>query len=370
MQVCRAERGDSLRPRYRDAVDAVEALAPLTRSTSATRRRTRAARPELGCLGTGDRRGVMRRRQRHARPSDTDSRPRQSARSTRRAAARRSGSPQCSRLAGTVDGSVKPRSRAALPAFSHTHVRIVRVRRSSTYSGARSASSATGTPSREYLAVAATATLGSPSQQALAVERSVASAAAARRACLRRTPARSTCNRRRRVAAVRPDAAVPLSDAISAAPRERFSTERRKLDDSMRLALAQINSVVGDLDGNRERILGAARRGEAPTAPTSSSSPSSPSRATRRRTSCCGRASSAPPRSPSHELAREAAGSSLLVGAPHFDRDLYNACAVCAGGEVKAVYRKRFLPNYGVFDEDRYFAPGRDLTPARASARR
>ena len=31
------------------------------------------------------------------------------------------------------------------------------------------------------------------------------------------------------------------------------------------------------------------------------------------------------------------------------------------GGEVKAIYRKRFLPNYGVFDEHRYFAPGRDL---------
>ncbi|TML34541.1 MAG: NAD+ synthase, partial [Actinobacteria bacterium] len=43
------------------------------------------------------------------------------------------------------------------------------------------------------------------------------------------------------------------------------------------------------------------------------------------------------------------------------DGDLYNACAVCAGGEVKAIYRKRFLPNYGVFDEDRYFAPARDL---------
>ena len=28
---------------------------------------------------------------------------------------------------------------------------------------------------------------------------------------------------------------------------------------------------------------------------------------------------------------------------------------------MKAVYRKRFLPNYGVFDEDRYFAPGDDL---------
>ena len=45
---------------------------------------------------------------------------------------------------------------------------------------------------------------------------------------------------------------------------------------------------------------------------------------------------------------------------PRFDRDLYNACAVCADGEVKALYRKRFLPNYGVFDEDRYFAPARD----------
>src|SRR5262249_13096275 len=60
-------------------------------------------------------------------------------------------------------------------------------------------------------------------------------------------------------------------------------------------------------------------------------------------------------------IAREARGATVLVGGPHFDRDLYNACYVLAGGEVKAVYRKRFLPNYGVFDEDRYFAPGRDL---------
>src|ERR671924_92582 len=74
----------------------------------------------------------------------------------------------------------------------------------------------------------------------------------------------------------------------------------------MRLALAQMNSTVGDLNGNRERIV-------------------------------------------------------ALVGVPILERDLYNACAVCAAGEVKARYRKRFLPNYGVFDEDRYFAPGDDL---------
>jgi len=46
---------------------------------------------------------------------------------------------------------------------------------------------------------------------------------------------------------------------------------------------------------------------------------------------------------------------------PLFEGDLFNACAVCADGAVQAVYRKRFLPNYGVFDEDRYFASGREL---------
>ena len=56
----------------------------------------------------------------------------------------------------------------------------------------------------------------------------------------------------------------------------------------MRLALAQINTVVGDLDGNRERILAAARRRRAAPAPTSSSSPSSPSPATRPRICCSG----------------------------------------------------------------------------------
>src|ERR671937_813320 len=47
------------------------------------------------------------------------------------------------------------------------------------------------------------------------------------------------------------------------------------------------------------------------------------------------------------------------------DRNLVNACAICADGSVQAVYPKRFLPNYGVFDEDRYFAPGRELVLVR-----
>jgi NAD+ synthase (glutamine-hydrolysing) len=50
-------------------------------------------------------------------------------------------------------------------------------------------------------------------------------------------------------------------------------------------------------------------------------------------------------------VAREAA----VRGAP---RRLRNALAVCAGGDVVGVYHKRRLPNYGVFDEERWFAPG------------
>jgi NAD+ synthase (glutamine-hydrolysing) len=60
-------------------------------------------------------------------------------------------------------------------------------------------------------------------------------------------------------------------------------------------------------------------------------------------------------------LAAEVKGLTALVGAPHLDRDLFNGCFVLADGEIQHVYRKRFLPNYGVFDENRYFAPGDDL---------
>ncbi len=51
-------------------------------------------------------------------------------------------------------------------------------------------------------------------------------------------------------------------------------------------------------------------------------------------------------------------GIVALVGFPERADDVYNACAVLAGGAVKAVYRKMLLPNYGVFDEQRYFQTG------------
>ncbi len=52
-----------------------------------------------------------------------------------------------------------------------------------------------------------------------------------------------------------------------------------------------------------------------------------------------------------------------VVGFVDSDRDLYNAAAVCANGDVVGTYRKRLLPNYAVFDEARYFTPGHESDP-------
>jgi NAD+ synthase (glutamine-hydrolysing) len=128
----------------------------------------------------------------------------------------------------------------------------------------------------------------------------------------------------------------------------------------MRIALAQIDTVVGDLDGNRERIVGRlqeAREAGAdlvlfPELAVTGYPPEDllfrPEFLRQARRSL-------------DQIAAEATHIAALVGIPWLERDLFNACAVCADGEVKAIYPKRFLPNYGVFDEVRYFQPGRDL---------
>ena len=58
------------------------------------------------------------------------------------------------------------------------------------------------------------------------------------------------------------------------------------------------------------------------------------------------------------DLASDIRDIVAIVGFPQLSDDLYNSAAALASGEVVAVYRKRYLPNYGVFDEQRYFARG------------
>ena len=132
----------------------------------------------------------------------------------------------------------------------------------------------------------------------------------------------------------------------------------------MRLALAQLNVVVGDLEGNRAKLLEQLRLASGEGAdlivfPELAITGYPPEDLLLRP----GFVRAA--RESLDEIATAANGIVALVGTPWFDRDLTNACAVCADGRVRAVYSKHFLPNYGVFDEHRYFAEGRGLVLLR-----
>src|SRR5919198_1092226 len=132
----------------------------------------------------------------------------------------------------------------------------------------------------------------------------------------------------------------------------------------MRLALAQMNTVVGDLDGNRDRIVERLEEARGAGAelvlfPELAVTGYPPEDLLLRPGFLRAAADTL------EAIAAETRGLAALVGTPHLDRDLFNACAVCVDGEVRAMYRKQFLPNYGVFDEDRYFQSGRELVLLR-----
>ena len=125
----------------------------------------------------------------------------------------------------------------------------------------------------------------------------------------------------------------------------------------MRVALAQINTVVGDIDGNAGRVAAAlADAGEAgadvtlvPELAMSGYPPEDlllrPAFAAACREALVG-------------VAAGVGRGLAVIGFPEWDGDCHNSAAVVADGRVQAVYRKRFLPNYGVFDEARYFRAG------------
>jgi len=131
---------------------------------------------------------------------------------------------------------------------------------------------------------------------------------------------------------------------------------------TLRLAAAQLNTVVGDLSGNVERLLTALAAAEAAEADICVT----PELAI----------TGYPPEDlllkPSFVADNVAALEKVaaatrqcvmvvgFVGATPGGDGLANAAAVCAGGRVVGVCRKRFLPNYGVFDEERWFVPSAD----------
>ncbi len=127
----------------------------------------------------------------------------------------------------------------------------------------------------------------------------------------------------------------------------------------MRLALCQLNATVGDIAGNAARIaagLRAAREAKAQLAlfPELALTGYPPEDLLLREHFLADTAAAM------HELAGAAQGLTAIVGFPERAAGgaVYNAAAVLAEGAVQSVYRKVHLPNYGVFDEQRYFTAG------------
>ena len=129
----------------------------------------------------------------------------------------------------------------------------------------------------------------------------------------------------------------------------------------LRVALAQINVTVGDLDGNAHKIHTAMQQAHAAGA----------------HVVCLPELALAgyPPEDlllkpgfvadnlrKLDELiaaSRDLPGLTTVIGFVDRDHDIYNAAAVIAEGTLAGVYHKHYLPNYGVFDEYRYFQAGR-----------
>ncbi|HET7488313.1 MAG TPA: NAD+ synthase [Acidimicrobiales bacterium] len=125
----------------------------------------------------------------------------------------------------------------------------------------------------------------------------------------------------------------------------------------LRIAACQVNAVVGDLEGNVGRVLSFLAAAEDANADV----------AVFPELVITGY----PPEDlllkpgfvednleALQKVAARTGRCAAVVGFVDRDRDLFNAAAVCAFGSVQGVYHKRILPNYAVFDEQRYFSPG------------
>jgi NAD+ synthase (glutamine-hydrolysing) len=129
---------------------------------------------------------------------------------------------------------------------------------------------------------------------------------------------------------------------------------------TFRLAVAQLNLLVGDVTGNGQRIVEAAAEARDRLNAHAIVFPelaltSYPPEDLLLRPDLKAQVAAALRR-----IKREAKGITLLLGYPQAARGhLYNALSAIHDGRVLATYRKQLLPNYGVFDEKRYFTSGK-----------
>lgn len=135
------------------------------------------------------------------------------------------------------------------------------------------------------------------------------------------------------------------------------------MTDSLRIALAQIDLLVGDVRGNTERLIASAHRASAELGaqlvlfPELALSGYPPEdllfhRGFRRQIE-----------TGLEEVRTEASEVALVIGFPEYSSaGIYNSAALIADQQIAAIHRKAELPNYKVFDEKRYFCAGAQPT--------
>ncbi|MGX2032619.1 NAD+ synthase [Methylocaldum gracile] len=128
---------------------------------------------------------------------------------------------------------------------------------------------------------------------------------------------------------------------------------------NLRIAIAQLDFLVGDLRGNASRVLHTASeardrlRAHAVVFPELALAGYPPEDLILRRDFM------AQAERILEEIAGQVHGIDVIVGFPENRTGMpYNSAAVLRDGKIHAIYRKHALPNYGVFDEKRYFLPG------------
>jgi len=129
---------------------------------------------------------------------------------------------------------------------------------------------------------------------------------------------------------------------------------------SLRVALAQINSTVGDFEGNGQKIIkfievAKERDADVVVFPELAVTGYPPEDLVLRSDFINANLKTL------KLIAESAVGIAVVVGYIEKDRQVYNSAAFIYDGRIYGTYRKIFLPNYGVFDEKRYFSPGTEV---------
>ena len=135
------------------------------------------------------------------------------------------------------------------------------------------------------------------------------------------------------------------------------------MSESLRIALAQLDLLVGDVQGNAARVIESARAAHRDTQADLVAFPELTLSGYPPEDLLFHRGFRRQIESGLEEVCRQVPGPAVMVGYPEYTRStIYNSAALIADGAVAAIHRKAELPNYKVFDEKRYFHAGAQPT--------